>query len=235
VRTGVNSTRMGSARDRREGDPAYEQWKKEYEVEQAAANAADPEFQFKQAANADAEANRQTALTKRLSHEYLSAFGTVEEGHCSEEQKAAARIQFREATPEYIRTAANGQMLCDMVDRNHLHPGAVASYLLCHALLQHWTGYPDLVVPVEQPAPVEVIPPSDQAIIDHQNFLTEIVGTDELGKSWTAAELDALPAKEELRLRRLFEQGHRGSNLLTVRREVLDIKQQQDAERARQQ
>jgi hypothetical protein len=54
-----------------------------------------------------------------------------------------------------------------------------------------------------------------------------------LGKKWTEAELDALPAKEALRLRRLFEKGHRGDSHLDTYREIQDIKQQQEAERVR--
>jgi len=64
--------------------------------------------------------------------------------------------------------------------------------------------------------------------------VNDVVGTDEMGRQWTEEAIDReLSAKDGLRLRRLFEQGHRGSNLLTIRREILDTKQIQDAERAR--
>jgi hypothetical protein len=97
-------------------------------------------------------------------------------------------------------------------------------------------AYGVYVEPVET-APAEEAGPvytkSEQAVIDHQRFCEEIVGHDEDNVAYTEKILAELPAKEELRLRRLFEQGHRGSNLLTIRREILDTKQIQDAERAR--
>jgi hypothetical protein len=91
-----------------------------------------------------------------------------------------------------------------------------------------WKPLPKVVPP--QPEPLSK---SEQAIIDHQRYIDEVVGVDELGKQWTEAELDELPAKEALRLRRLFEKGHRGDSRLDTYREVQDIKQRQEAERAR--
>jgi hypothetical protein len=246
---------VNRARDRREGTPAYEEWKvarkKEIDAENAAAQAAQaaadqaaastPEAQYKAAINELHAEERNAVLNGVISDVNLAKFGTIKRGRCSEEQKVAARIEFRKVATDYIRNEANGQILCATVDRNRLHPGAVESYLLCHEILKLWSGYPEVVEqpaqPVAQPEPEVVARPvltrSEQAILDHQRFMEEIVGTDELGRQWTALELDQLPAKDELRLRRLFEQGHRGSNLLTTRREILDIKQQQDAERER--
>jgi cytosine/adenosine deaminase-related metal-dependent hydrolase len=66
-----------SARDHHANDPDYIQWQKEYEAEQKAAQAADPEFQFKQAANAAAEANRHGVLTMPMNEAYLATFGTI--------------------------------------------------------------------------------------------------------------------------------------------------------------
>jgi hypothetical protein len=246
---------MQRARDRRVNDPAYIEWQREYQAEQDAAKiaadaaqaaadraaASTPEAQYKSAINELHTEERNAVLNGVISDVNLSKFGIIKRGRCSEEQKVAARIEFRKVATDYVRNEANGQILCAMVDRNRLHPGAVESYLLCHAICKLWGLYTDEVAPVEQPVaqpePEVVAQPvltrSEQAILDHQRFMEEIVGTDELGRQWTAFELDQLPAKDELRLRRLFEQGHRGSNLLTTRREILDIKQQQDAERER--
>jgi hypothetical protein len=64
-----------------------------------------------------------------------------------------------------------------------------------------------------QPAavPVERWDAANQAVIDRQKYCTEVVGNDEHGVDYTEEMLDALPAKEALRLRRLFETGTRGN------------------------
>jgi hypothetical protein len=125
-------------------------------------------------------------------------------------------------------------VLVDFLDRNNLSPASLESFKLAHAILKLWRCYPDEFAPVVEEQPAQpVLSRSDQAIVEHQNYIELIVGTDEYGKSWTAAELDRLPAKDELRLRRLFEKGHRGSNLYDVYREIKDIQQQQEVERNR--
>ena len=236
MRIGANNTKARSARDTREGDPAYEAWKIEHQAEVDAANAADPEYQFKQAANIEAEANRQTALTKRLSGEYLAAFGNVERGRCSEEEKVAARVEFRATATDYIRTEANGKTLVDMVDRNQLHPGVVASYLLCHAILQHWSGYPDTVVPVEvEPVVIDPRTPSEKAAARYEERMTKIVVYDPLdNKGYTEFDLEnKVDSKTELRLRRLME-GRIGNERYEEYMQIQDIKATQAADRASQ-
>jgi hypothetical protein len=236
---------MQRTRNRRVNDPAYEEYladrAKEEAAEKAAADAAqanDPVAIYAAAANAEAEAQRELVLHGRLSDRYMSDFGAVVREPFSEGQVQVAMDQFMVQTPDYVQTKANAAVLVEFLYRNNLSPGARTSYRLAHKILKLWNGYVDEVAPqiAQEAAPVAEVAPvlsrSGQAILDHQRFMDEIVGIDELGKQWTAAELDHLPAKEELRLRRLFEQGHRGSNLLTVRREILDIKQRQDAERA---
>jgi hypothetical protein len=238
---------MRNMRDSRANDPAYIQWQKEYQAEQDAAQAAaasTPEAQYKAALDELHAEERNAVLTGVISDVNLAKFGTVVRGSCSEAQTILARTEFREMATDYVRTPANGTTLCAMVARNGLHQGNPYSYMLCHKILQLWAGYPDATVPVEQPEqttryknvevvdPRSTLTPSERAIYDHQQHIDKIVGHDEFGKGWTEAELDQLPSKDELRLRRLFEQGHRGSNLLTIRREILDIKAQQDAERA---
>jgi hypothetical protein len=238
---------MNRARDRREGTPAYEEYLRdrqaELDAEKAAADAAaanDPVAMAQRAMDAEAEATRALVLTGRLSDRFMSDFGAVvREPSFTEAQVENALNEFKAQTPDYVQTKANAAVLVEFIYRNNLSPGARTSYRLAHKILALWNWYVDEVAPqiAQEAAPVaEVVPVlsrSEQAILDHQKFMEEIVGTDEMGKQWTAFELDRLPAKEELRLRRLFEEGHRGSNLLTVRREILDVKQQQDAERAR--
>jgi hypothetical protein len=238
---------MRNMRDSRANDPDFIAWQKDYQAEQDAAQAAaasTPEAQYKAALNELHAAERDAVLHGVISDVNLAKFGTVVRGSCSEEQKVLARTEFREMATDYVRNSANRTTLCAMVDRNGLHPGNPYSYLLCHEICKLWGLYTTEADPEPQPttryADVEIVDPrstltpSERAIYDHQQYIDKIVGHDELGKGWTEAELDQLPSKDELRLRRLFEQGHRGSNLLTIRREVLDIKAQQDADRARQ-
>jgi hypothetical protein len=223
-----------SARDHHANDPDYIQWQKEYEAEQKAAQAADPEFQFKQAANAEAEAKRKGVLTTPLNEAYLATFGTIVRPPYDESKVEYFMDRFKNES-DYVRSRGNAIVLVDFLDRNNLSPASLESFKLAHAILKLWAAYPDEVTPVEveqQPAQ-SVLSRSDQAIVEHQNYIELIVGTDEYGKSWTAAELDRLPAKDELRLRRLFEKGHRGSNLYDVYREIKDIQQQQEVERNR--
>jgi hypothetical protein len=205
---------------------------------QAEADAQDPVKAFQNVANAEAEQSRQLVLSGVLSDEYLSGFGAIVRQPFTEAQVDTAMAQFMAETHDYIRTKPNAKVLIAFLYRNNISPAACSSYRIGHAILKLWAAYPDAEKPVAQIAQSApkviaepVLTPSEQAVIDHQRYCEEIIGHDESGKGWTMQMVDALPSKEMLRLLRLFEQGHRGSNLLTIRREVLDIKQQQDAER----
>ena len=234
-------------RDHRSG-PAFEQWKIERQAEidaekaaQDAAAAQNPAAIYAATANAEAEATRQLVLTGRLSDTYMSGFGTIVRQPFTEAQVDTAMAQFMSEVSDYVKTRANAKVLTEFLYRNNISPAACSSYRIGHTILTLWAAYPDAEKPVaQQPVPqtVEepaqsVLTPSEQAVIDHQIYCEKIIGHDESGKGWTMQMVDALPSKEMLRLLRLFEQGHRGSNLLTVRREVLDIKAQQEAERNR--
>jgi hypothetical protein len=239
---------MNRARDHRSG-PAYEQWlvdrQKEIDAEKEAADAAqanDPVAIYAAAANAEAEAQRELVLHGRLSDRYMSDFGAVARESFTEGQVEIAMNEFMAQTPDYVQTKANAAVLVEFVWRNNLSPGARTSYRLAHKILALYAAYPDAEKPVAQqpvqPEPEAVVEPvlsrSEQAILDHHAYVNDVVGTDEMGRQWTEEAIDReLSAKDGLRLRRLFEQGHRGSNLLTIRREILDTKQIQDAERAR--
>ena len=223
---------MRNTRDRRVNDPAYIQWQKDYQAEQDAT----PEAKFKAAADADAEVRRQIVLTQPLSDEYLSGFGKVDHSVAKDEVAVLNTTNRFAAQADYVRSRANSETVVDFVLRNNLNPANIDSFNLAHAILKLWNGYKDEVTPVET-APVEpeqVLSRSDQMIVDHQNYIDNIVGTDEYGKSWTEEMIDKeLDAKAGLRLRRLFEKGHRGSSLYDVYREIKDIQQQQAAEKAR--
>lgn len=223
---------MRNTRDRRVNDPAYIQWQKDYQAEQDAT----PEAKFKAAADADAEVRRQIVLTQPLSDEYLSGFGKVDHSVAKDEVAVLNTTNRFAAQADYVRSRGNSETVVDFVLRNNLNPANIDSFNLAHAILKLWNGYKDEVTPVET-APVEpeqVLSRSDQMIVDHQNYIDNIVGTDEYGKSWTEEMIDKeLDAKAGLRLRRLFEKGHRGSSLYDVYREIKDIQQQQAAEKAR--
>jgi hypothetical protein len=236
---------VNRARDRREGTPAYEQFLIDRAAEaaeeqrlqaeaQANADAQNPELQFQQASNRLAEETRQVILTGYIPQSLLN----VERMNGRKIVNVDAAVRnfryFADNTPGFKKYMADA--LISAAERSDLAPVA-PSYTALFNLMTEYNCFGEEPAQVAAPAPMEEVAPvlsrSDQAILDHQRFMEEIVGTDELGRQWTAFELDQLPAKDELRLRRLFEQGHRGSNLLTTRREILDIKQQQDAERAR--
>ena len=223
---------MRNTRDRRVNDPAYIQWQKDYQAEQDAT----PEAKFKAAADADAEVRRQIVLTQPLSDEYLSGFGKVDHSVAKDEVAVLNTTNRFAAQADYVRSRGNSETVVDFVLRNNLTPANIDSFNLTHAILKLWNGYKDEVTPVET-APVEpeqVLSRSDQMIVDHQNYIDNIVGTDEYGKSWTEEMIDKeLDAKAGLRLRRLFEKGHRGSSLYDVYREIKDIQQQHAAEKAR--
>jgi hypothetical protein len=223
-----------SARDHHANDPDYIQWQKEYEAEQKAAQAADPEFQFKQAANAAAEANRHGVLTMPMNEAYLATFGTIVRPPFDESKVAYFMDRFKNEF-DYVSSRGNARVLVEFIERNNLSPASLESFKLAHAILKLWRCYPDEFAPVVEEQPAQpVLSRSEQAIVDHQNYIERIVGTDEYGKSWTDEMIDReLNAKDGLRLRRLFEKGHRGSNLYDVYREIKDIQQQQEAERNR--
>ena len=239
---------MNRARDRRVNDPAYIEWQKEHQAEldaekaaQAAAAANDPAAIYAATANAEAEQNRELVLNGVLSDAYLGQFGTIVRQPFKESQVEVAMDQFMTETTDYVRTRANAAVLVEFLYRNNLSPAVCGSYRIAHAILKLWVGYPDEVAPQPETRyndsqvidPVSLLTPSEAAIYRHQQYFEKIIGHDESGRGWTMQEIDALPSKEMLRLLRLFEQGHRGSNLLTVYREIQDIKQQQDAEKAR--
>jgi hypothetical protein len=232
----------------RHRSPAYAEWeadrakeiadaKAQQEAAEAARIAADPVLQFQKSTNELYATEQQAVLHGVVNEIYLASFGHYRKGTCSEEEKVAARTKFRETATDYIRNKTNGATLCAMVSRNNLHPGDVESYLVCHEILKLWGGYVDADPIEEAPVPTEEVAPvltrSEQMVINHQKFMTDIVVVDELGTQWTAAMLDKLPAKEELRLRRLGEKGHRGDSLMDQFYEVKDIQQARDLENAR--
>ena len=219
---------------------AYEEWKAARQLEldeeqrqRDAAAAQDPTVMYQQVADQEAQAIRELILTGYIPTELLHGVERINGRKVLEEPAIRNFKFFADNTPSFHRYMADA--LLSAAERSDLAPIA-PNYTKLHNLFLQYSAYPE--PPVQEAAPAEEIPPvvlprSDQAVVDHQRYLEEVVGTDELGTQYTEAMLDQLDAKSALRLRRLFESGHRGSNLLTIRREILDIKAQQDAERAR--
>lgn len=204
-----------------------------------AAASNDPVALYAVAANAEAEKNRELVLHGVLSDEYLSQFGTIVRQPFTESQIEVAMNQFMAETTDYVKTRANAAVLVEFLYRNNLSPAVCSSYRIAHAILRLWVAYPDETASHEETRygetqvvdPLSLLSRSEQAIYQHQQYCEKVIGHDESGRAWTMQQVDALPSKEMLRLLRLFEQGHRGSNLLTVYREIQDIKQKQEAER----
>jgi hypothetical protein len=227
------------ARDHRSG-PAFEAWKIERQAEidaekaaQDAAAANDPVAIYAATANAEAQAIRELVLTVYVPDSILPGVERIGGMKVIEEPAIRNWKHFADTCSTFQRWMA--RPLLDAAERSDIAPIA-SNYLALHNLMLQYSAYPEppaQPVVTETQVEVPVLTPSEQAVIDHQRYLEEIVGIDELGTQYTEAMLDELPSKQALRLRRLFESGHRGSNLLTVRREILDIKQVQDAERER--
>ncbi len=221
---------MNRARDRRVNDPAYIQWQKEYAAEQAAT----PEAQFQRAANAEAEANRQTVLNARLSDAYLNAFGTVNRSTFTEDQVPAVMDHFMSGS-DYVRSRANADVLVEFILRNGLSPANIGSYTIAHSILKLWNCYVDEVAPVEvAPVVIDTRTPSEIAEAKYKSRMTEIVVYDpNTNIGYTEFDLEnKVDSKTELRLRRLME-GRIGNNLYDVYLEIKDIQAQQAAEKAR--
>jgi hypothetical protein len=231
-------------RDRRVEDPTFIEWQAaralEVEQEKAAADAAqeaadaqNPELMFKRTADAEAQTILELLRTGYVPESIL-AVERINGRKVVESVQISNWKYFADTCPTFQRWMA--EQLIDSSLRNDIAPVA-ANYLALHNLMLQYGAY---VEPVQEVAPAveepaqQVLSRSDQAILDHHAYVNDVVGTDEMGRQWTEEAIDReLSAKDGLRLRRLFEQGHRGSNLLTIRREILDIKAQQDAERER--
>lgn len=219
---------MNRARDHRSG-PAYEQWliDRQKEIE------AEPEFQFRQAANAEAEANRKGVLTTRMNEAYLSKFGTVVHPPFSEDQVPFA-IEHFQAESDYVKSRGNAAVLVDFIERNNLSPANIGSYQIAHAILKLWAAYPDEVAPIEAaPVVVDTRTPSEIAEAKYKARMTDIVVYDPFTKiGYTAFDLEnKVDSRTELRLRRLME-GKHGNNLYDAYMEIQDIKHRQAAELA---
>jgi len=233
---------MQRTRNRRVNDPAFLEYLADQAKEQAAIKAEqdalaaqDPTVMYQQAVNTEAEAVLKILRTAYIP-ESLLPIERLNGRVIGNTDAMIRNWQFFAANTPSFKAKYMGRPLLDAAERAQIIPTAPA-YTALHELLLQYGAYPE---PPAQPVVTETVvevPPvlsrSEQAVIDHQRYCDEIIGHDESGKGWTMQMVDALPSKEMLRLLRLFEQGHRGSNLLTIRREILDLKQQQDAERER--
>jgi hypothetical protein len=239
---------MRATRDRRVNDPVYLQYLDDLAKEQAAIKAeqdalADqtPEAMYKRAADQEANAIRELLRTGYVPDSLLPDTERMNGRVISNQQAAINNWKYFADTCETFQIWM-GRQLLDASERSDLAPIA-PNYKKLHELMLQYSAYEEPAQPVAQPEtryedveivdPRSLLSPSEQAVYDHQQYIEKVVGHDEFGKGWTDAELDRLPAKEELRLRRLFSTGTRGDSRLLEYRERQDIKAVQEAERAR--
>jgi hypothetical protein len=241
---------VNRSRDNNRG-VAYEQYlidraaevaeeQRQRDAAQAAAVAADPVLSFQKASNQLAEEMRTTIQTTRLGQDVLP--GERINGRKINEDVAISNFKLFATTQPGFKKDIHGRQLLDMMEFQDLAP-LVENYKALFALMTEYALFvePEQEAPQQETRytdaqlvdPVSLLTPSEQAVYKHQQYCEKIIGHDESGRGWTMQQVDALPSKEMLRLLRLFEQGHRGSNLLTVYREIQDIKQHQEAERDR--
>ena len=123
------------------------------------------------------------------------------------------------------RNRANEQrfaFMLDVIERvqkflntNMIDARVASNYKIAFTMLSLAGFVPNPMPPVVEPEP-EQLSAAEQHVIARQKYTTEIVGNDEMGHRFTEADLEALPAKEALRLRRLFNTGTRGNERMQM-------------------
>jgi len=224
---------LTSIRDRQ--NPAYLEFladqKSEREAEEAKRQAeidADPENLFKRAANESAEITRNAVLNDYLSDDILG--GEYERIGNRKVNLEVAESNFKwfvENTATFDKAKMRKPLLAAMI-RSDLSPVA-KNFTRCHELLLEYNGYPKGVAhtlpdALVEEEPIDLRSPEEIRSDSHHDYMTLVVGVDESGRQWTEEMLDRLDAKSALRLRRLFEKGHRGSAGLD---EYIDARQRQ--------
>jgi hypothetical protein len=220
---------VGNTRDHRANDPVYIEWQKQYQAEQAAAQAADPETQFRRMADAQAHATRELILTGYITDELLPGVTRINGRKVLEEPAIRNFKWFADNTPTFKK------YMCDVflsaAERSDLAPIA-PNYTALHNLMLAYAAYPD--------EPVEVVPvvvgtrtPSEIAAEKYKARMTEIVVHDPIdNKGYTEFDLERCDSAKERRLRRLME-GKIGNNRYDEYLEIKDIQQQQESDRVR--
>jgi hypothetical protein len=217
-----------SVRDRADGsrETYVREFAAEIQAARKAAEDADPLLRFQAAANAAAEATRENILTTRLSEEFLP--GERIAGRKVDENVAAQNFKtWVGLTPSFKKWMAD--VFLDALSRNDLAPIA-DNFDPLHKLLIEYGCYPEEPVALAPVVEAPTYTKSEQAILDHQRYVEEIVGHDEQNTAWTEEMLDRLPADLALRLRRLFETGMRGNNRLREYMNRQDEKARQAAD-----
>lgn len=192
---------------------------------------------------------------QRLGHEgrcgFLNGFvlfpGDVDPAvYFSGEAQRAAMIEFADSSMfakwrEHKRSNEQRfEFMLDVVERvqkflhtNLIDARNVSNYRIAFTMLSLAGFIPNPMPPVAEPEP-EQLSAAEQHVIDRQNYCTVIVGNDEHGVDYTEEMLDALPAKEGLRLRRLIEKGNRGDSrfdmFLAMKDDVSRIRAKLNAE-----
>jgi hypothetical protein len=212
---------MNRARDRREGTPAYEEWKasrqleieeeqRQREAAQAEADAQNPELQFKRSMDAEAQAIRELILTGYVPDSILPGVTRIGGRKVLEEPAIRNWKYFAESTASFHYYMA--RPLLNAAERSDLAPVA-PNYLALHNLMLQYSAYPE---PPAQPVvtetqmvqePQQVLTPSEIAEAKYKARMTDIVVYDPIdNKGYTEFDLEnKVDSKTELRLRRLIE------------------------------
>jgi hypothetical protein len=231
--------------------PAYQEYLRDKQAEDDAAKAAadaaaaaeiarvtqTPEALYKAAINTVFQSEQEQVRTGVINEVYLAQFGEFQKGTCSESDAIATRILFRTTTSDFIRNNTNGATLVAMVQRNGLLESDIRSYQICHEICKTWGLYVDadpepmVEQPVVEPEPVveqEVLTPSQQYMANRASKDVVIGIAD--GVEITERMLEAMPSKDELRIRRVLEKGHSGSAAFDEYLNVRDAQFERDKE-----
>jgi hypothetical protein len=228
---------IGNARDHRANDRIYQEYladkaredaaaKAAADAAQAAADAQNPELQFKRAADAEAQTVLELLCTGYVPESVLPV-ERINGRRVVESAKINNFKWFVENTPTLERWMA--EQLIDAAFRSEIVPVA-PNYLALHNLMLQYSAYEEPVQEVAQPEPevvAEVLTPSERAAKKYSDDRTIVVVTDPAtGQQFTEHMLSQLSAVEERRLRRIAE---KGTSFGSVYEGYLDVKDTQFA------
>jgi hypothetical protein len=203
-----------------------EEEERKRQAEAAEAENIRPLREFEAVANAEAEARREAIL----SHPLGQAFSGERVNGRSLNDDACVQLfqQWVASTSTFKKAYAD--TLLTFIDRNDLVP-TLENLTAAHNLLLEYSAYPSEVVLV---APVQTVrrtlteptPEKTREQLQHDFYNLVVVEDPATGKKYTEHALSLLPSKEELRLRRILENG---SPALRAWREIKDLQAERDA------
>jgi|HubBroStandDraft_2_1064218.scaffolds.fasta_scaffold397327_1 hypothetical protein len=236
----------GNARDHRSNDPIYLEYLADLAKEQAAIKAeqdalaaadeaADPELQFKRAADAEAQTVLELLKTGFVPESILPIERLNGRVIANEQAMINNWRFFAENTPSF-KPDYMGRPLLDAAFRSQIIPTAPA-YTALHNLMLQYGAYPEppAQVAVTEPEIVEpVLTPSERAAKKYSDDRTIVVVTDPAtGQQFTEHMLSQLSAVEERRLRRIAEKGTSFGSAYEGYLDVKDTQHARDQEIAR--